>query len=57
MATPDSPAKMSPARDISDGSGATTKKKLTHADQQPSKAKKMPDLEVPDDLISIKNEN
>ncbi|GAB7326949.1 hypothetical protein MBLNU13_g10907t2 [Cladosporium sp. NU13] len=45
MATPDSPAKMSPARDISDGSGATTKKKLTHADQQPSKAKKMPDLE------------
>ena len=55
-AAPISPAKMSSARDTSDGTGSTTKKDLTHADQQPSKAKKMPTLEVPDDMASITDE-
>jgi hypothetical protein len=53
---PDSPAKMPPPRDMSDGTGASPKKDLTHADQQPSKAKKMPTLEVLDDIASITDE-
>jgi hypothetical protein len=47
---------MSPARDISDGTGATTKQDLTHDDQRPSKAKEVPTLEVPDDTIPITDE-
>lgn len=48
MAAPDSLANMSPAGDISDGTGATTR-----ADQQPSKAKSTLTREMPRDLTSI----
>jgi hypothetical protein len=55
-AASDSPAKMSPARDTSDGACATPKKDLTHADQQLSKAKMAPTLETSDDIASITDE-
>lgn len=56
MAAPESPAKMSPARDTADGTGATTNKDVKHADPRSSKAKKIPTLEAPDDITSITNE-